>query len=187
MQGGEFIRRMRPMTRLPGLPAVVVAAHPVKNATEDQLVPYGSGAILNEVDGNLTLWRKPDSGTVRLHWQGKLRGLECEPAEFRFEIAGSPDVLDAKGRQVQLPTMLPAASVDAEARERAEVDVSIALLKAMLADPKASQRELAHAGGRSVSVVNGKLGKLREQKLADHVLGGWSGTAKGENALEKVA
>jgi len=32
-----------------------VSAHPIKNASENALVPYGSGAILNEVDGNLTL------------------------------------------------------------------------------------------------------------------------------------
>ena len=76
VQGGEFMRRLRPLTQIAGLPSVIVAAHPTKNATEDALVPYGSGAILNEVDGNLTLWKKPETGLVSLHWQGKLRGLE---------------------------------------------------------------------------------------------------------------
>jgi hypothetical protein len=36
------------------------------------VVPYGSGAILNEIDGNLTLWKKRETGVVSLHWQGKL-------------------------------------------------------------------------------------------------------------------
>ena len=73
-QGGEFMRRLRPLTKIGGLPTVVVAAHPIKNAPEDNLIPYGSGAILNEVDGNLTLWKQPATGFVSLHWQGKLRG-----------------------------------------------------------------------------------------------------------------
>jgi hypothetical protein len=38
-----------------------VSAHPIKNASENALVPYGSGAILNEVDGNLTLWKSPET------------------------------------------------------------------------------------------------------------------------------
>jgi hypothetical protein len=56
----------------------LVAAHPIKNAPEDNLMPYGSGAILNEVDGNLTLWKNPNTGIVSLYWQGKLRGFDGE-------------------------------------------------------------------------------------------------------------
>ena len=32
VEGGEFMRRLRPLTRINGLPSVIVAAHPVKNA-----------------------------------------------------------------------------------------------------------------------------------------------------------
>jgi hypothetical protein len=106
-QGGEFMRRIRPLTKIGGLPSVVVAAHPVKNASEDNLLPYGSGAILNEVDGNLTLWKQPSTGFVNLHWQGKLRGIDFEPAMFRFEEASSPDLLDAKGRPVHVADDAP--------------------------------------------------------------------------------
>ena len=70
VQGGDFMRRLRPLTQIGGRPAVVVSAHPVKNASEENLVPYGGGAILNEIDGNLTLWKRPDTGMVSLHWQG---------------------------------------------------------------------------------------------------------------------
>ncbi len=42
---GEFVRRARPLTNLPGNPSVLIAAHPTKGAGEDQLVPYGGGAI----------------------------------------------------------------------------------------------------------------------------------------------
>ena len=135
------MRRMRPLTRIEGLPAVIVAAHPVKNATADNLIPYGAGAILNEVDGNLTLWKQPETGLVSLHWQGKLRGLEFEPMQFRFEVTGSPDILDAKGRQVQLPTLRPSSAETAEEREQTERNVDLALLIQVRDKPDATQRE----------------------------------------------
>ena len=45
---------------MPGEPCVIVACHPVKNASDDNLIPRGGGAFLNEVDGNLTAtrWRR---------------------------------------------------------------------------------------------------------------------------------
>ena len=46
VQAGEFMRRRRPLTQIKGNPAVIVAAHPVKNAAADNLIPYGGGAIL---------------------------------------------------------------------------------------------------------------------------------------------
>src|SRR5262245_17785336 len=97
-QGGEFMRRMRPFAKIEGKPTTLIAAHPIKNAPEDNLLPYGSGAILNEVDGNLTLWKNPNTGIVSLYWQGKLRGLDFDPIPFRFESLSSPDLLDIKGR-----------------------------------------------------------------------------------------
>ena len=48
VQGGQFMRRLHPLTQIAGLPSVIVAAHPVKNASEEALVPYGGGAILSE-------------------------------------------------------------------------------------------------------------------------------------------
>jgi hypothetical protein len=54
---GNFMRRLRALTTILGHPAVVVPAHPIKGATQVSLSPYGGGAIVNEVDGNLTLWR----------------------------------------------------------------------------------------------------------------------------------
>ena len=87
VQGGGFMRRLRPITRLPGRPAVVVAAHPVKNAPQDNLLPYGGGAILNEVDGNLTLWRRSEGagrhrGTA-LAGQAPRVGVRADPVPVR--------------------------------------------------------------------------------------------------------
>lgn len=184
VQGGQFMRRLRPLTQIAGLPSVVVSAHPVKNASEEALVPYGSGAILNEVDGNLTLWKNPATGLVSLHWQGKLRGLEFEPVPFRFEIMGCPDILDAKGREVHLPTLRPSSAEVAEDRQQAEVDTDRKLLFAMIAEPSATQQEWAAAIGRSKGLVNRKLQRLRGDKLVDETLGKWTVTPKGKKAVE---
>ncbi|MFZ2107471.1 MAG: hypothetical protein WAV18_19210, partial [Roseiarcus sp.] len=186
VQGGEFIRRLRPLTQIAGLPTVIVAAHPVKNAGVDALVPYGSGAILNEIDGNLTLWKKPETGVVSLHWQGKLRGLEFQPVPFQFEITGSPDMLDAKGRQVQLPTLRPTTEQLAEDRDDEEVRTDVKLLRAMHAEPNGSQLDWANAIGRAKSLVNKRLKKLKGEKMVEASLGKWSITRKGNIALEKL-
>lgn len=189
VQTGNFLRRLRPITRLPGRPAVVIAAHPVKNATADNLLPYGSGAILNEVDGNLTLWRRSEgpAGIVELHWQGKLRGLEFAPIPFRFEITSSPEVVDAKGREVSLPTMMPVTSneADAEAQAQADTDASIDLLKAMITAPRATQRAWGLTINRSAANVNNRLKRLKSEKLVDETMGRWSVTTKGEREVEK--
>jgi uncharacterized membrane protein len=183
VQGGQFMRRLRPLTQIAGLPSVLVAAHPVKNASEEALVPYGSGAILNEVDGNLTLWKKPETGIVLLHWQGKLRGLEFEPVPFRFEVMGCPDILDAKGREVQLPTLRPASEQAAEDRQQAELDGDYSLLRAMLANPGAPQSEYAAAIGCSKSSINRRLQRLAREKLVQQFLEKWSLTGKGKKCL----
>jgi uncharacterized membrane protein len=183
VQGGQFMRRLRPLTQIAGLPSVLVAAHPVKNASEEALVPYGSGAILNEIDGNLTLWKNPATGLVSLHWQGKLRGLEFEPVPFRFEIMGCPEILDAKGREVQLPTLRPASEQAAEDRQQAEVDTDRKLLLAMVASPGATIRDLAAATNIHRASVSRKLTRLAREKLVDQILEKWTITAKGRKAV----
>ena len=179
VQGGQFMRRLRPLTQLPGLPSVIVSAHPIKNAGAEALVPYGSGAILNEVDGNPTLWKRPETGIVSLHWQGKLRGLEFQPVPFKFEITGSPDIfLDAKGRQVQLPTLRPSSDAAADKREEVEIDRDKALLRAVLAEPGKSQRHYADATGIPKSAVDRRLTSLAKDKLLERTLDTWHITAK---------
>lgn len=182
VQGGEFMRRLRPLTQVAGLPSVIVAAHPVKNAAEDNLLPYGGGAIINEVDGNLTLW-KNSAGLISLHWQGKLRGLEFDAIPFRLEIAGCPDILDSKGREVQLPTMRPASQEAAEDREEADADTDRTLLRAMAEQPGATVRELSTVTRISKSAIDRKLKSFQAQKLAEKVLNKWTITKKGREAV----
>src|SRR5262249_4518239 len=157
----------------------IVAAHPVKYATEDNLLPYGSGAALNEVDGNLTIWKNPATGFAALHWQGKLRGLDFEPINFRFENIGSPDLLDAQGRQFLLPVMRLCDAQMAEQHEKAEANLDRALLQAMIADPEGTQDDWGRAISRAKSRVNERLQKLKTHKLVEHALGKWRVTSKG--------
>jgi hypothetical protein len=190
VEGGEFLRRLRPLTRIEGVPAAVVAAHPVKNADAGNLIPYGSGAILNEVDGNLTLWKQPETGLVSLHWQGKLRGLEFEPILFQFEITGSPDLLDAKRRQVQLPTMRPSSAEAAEEREKASLNRDVALLKTMRNDPRGSVRTWATSTDVHRSSIERTLKRLstaKAGKLVANTLGKWSLTPAGMKVVEERA
>jgi hypothetical protein len=181
-QGGDFMRRLRPLTQVNGKPAVLIAAHPVKNASEDNLVPYGGGAIVNEVDGNLTLW-KGDGGLVTLH-HNKLRGLEFKPLIFQIETACSPDVVDKAGQQVPLPIMLPGSEQTAEDKVTAGHDASRKLLTAMLANRNATQRELAKkVGTKSVGSINKRLQSLKREKLVEVTLGKWTVTLKGQKAV----
>ena len=184
VQGGQFMRRLRPLTQISGLPSVVVSAHPVKNASESLLVPYGSGAILNEVDGNLTLWKRPDADLASLHWQGKLRGLEFRPVPFRFEVTSCPAILDAKGRMVELPTLRPSSEHEAEERQQSQEAADRALLRAMITNPGKAIRTYGDAIGRSKSSVERSLRRLEKEKLVENLAGKWRITARGQKAAD---
>jgi hypothetical protein len=148
-------------------------------------VPYGGGAILNELDGNLTL--KNDGKLVSLHWQAKLRGLDFTPKTFRFEIANSPDLIDAKGRSVQLPILRPMTNADAEAARKEDVDLHKALLRVMLDNPSGTQRAWADTLGKGPGTINKVLQRLKAENLVDTTLGQWNLTPKGEKKAKVVS
>jgi hypothetical protein len=141
-QAVEFTRRFRPLAGLNGSPVVIVAAHPIKNADDDSLIPYGGGSTLNEVDGNFTILRD-ENGLYRFHWLGKIRGLPFEPLYFRIDRLDSPDVVTIESVRVPMPVMFPIGEEDIEARETAFAQRDLALLKAMAADPDGSIRKWA--------------------------------------------
>jgi hypothetical protein len=183
----NFTKRFRPLTCLPGSPAVVVAAHPNKNASVNELIPSGGGSTLNEVDGNLALAMQP-SGLIELGWQGKFRGYHFEPQLFRIEKLCSPDIVDIEGRQIAIPIMLPATAEDAETREAAIAEREIRLLRAIVEHPSASTTELAAEAKiprGSLSRALTRLGKERP-KLIQEKLGKWTATKAGKQALEEA-
>ena len=90
-------KRMRALSELPGGPTVLVCSHPTKNA--ETLLPRGGGAFLNETDGNLTAVR--EDLTVQVHWQGKFRGPEFAPIDFRLEVVTHPRLHDKDNNPIR--------------------------------------------------------------------------------------
>jgi hypothetical protein len=180
----KHAQNLREFTTLPGKPSVLVACHPIKNATRDNLEPYGGGATMNELDGNLTLWN--EGGAIELD-HNKVRGPEFEPINFRIEKLGTPDILDVKGRQPLLPVMRRASEQAIEEREKAAVSNDIALLKAMAAEPDASMNTWANATKINLSSIKRALPKLampKAGKLVAKSLDKWTLTAAGLKAIE---
>lgn len=183
--------RLRALTELPGNPCVIVNSHPTKNATDDNLIPRGGGAFLAEVDGNLT-GRKHD-GVVELHWQGKFRGPEFAPINFRLETISSERLRDSKGRPI--PTVM--ARHLSEGALEAIADAARAdenrLLEAIKARPDASLADLARALGWTLKggephkmKVTRMRNKLVKEKLLRMERGKPTITDKGEKALAAV-
>jgi len=179
----KYVGRLRPLTILPGSPSVLVAFHPTKNATEEELFPYGGGATMNEIDGNLTLW---NNGQIKLHWN-RVRGPQFEPKYFRIEKLSCPDILDNKGRQIELPVLRPCTEMDVEERTAREGNAELALLKAMIEDKRGTQRDWAAKLGRGVSTVAFLLKRLEKERLARKVLDRWQVTPAGRKTIEELA
>jgi hypothetical protein len=107
---GNHARRMRSLTTLPGNPCVMIICPPTKNATDDQLVPRGGGAFLNEVDGNIAI-RMADNIVVA-NALGKLRGPEFTPIYFELLYnVKHPLLKDTKGREIPTVVALPVNDV----------------------------------------------------------------------------
>jgi hypothetical protein len=184
----KHAQSLREFTTLPGKPSVLVACHPVKNPTRDNLEPYGGGSTMNEFDGNLTLWN--EGGTIELH-HNKVRGPEFAPIHFRIDRLGSPEILDNKGRQPQLPVLYRMSEAAAEQRGETDQEKKTKedgdLLAAMARAPGASIRELALATRLDRSKVERALNRLslsKHGKLVANILGKWALTKAGQKALE---
>jgi hypothetical protein len=181
---------LRSLTTLPGGPAVIAACHPTKGASNDNLVPYGGGAFVNEVDGNLTC-AKTDN-VVDLHWQRKYRGVEFEPIGFQLSTVHCDDLHDSSGRSI--PTVM--ASVVTEktrtelaAKARRDEDAVLVLLQNGGGSSVAKMGEALGWIGRTnqpqKSRVQGALKKLQEAKLATD-RDGWEVTKQGKEAARKA-
>ena len=117
--------------------------------------------------------------SVELSWQGKLRGLEFQPRHFRFEIAGAPTILDAKGRQVQLPTLRPTTTQAADEKQKDDAEISRDLLRAMRDNPSATLEAWGLTIGRAKGGVSKRLQALAAEVLVEKTLDRWALTAKG--------
>lgn len=193
-QFGEYARHtLRPLTTMPGEPCVIVACHPVKNASEDNLIPRGGGAFINEMDGNLTAAKS--SGGVELHWQGKYRGPDFSPMDFTLRTVTHERLKDSKGRLIPTVVASPLSEQAREAMIRVERSRGDDLLVVLLdpANRTASLVELARRldwkmrNGEPYHVlVRRTLKVLEKAKLVTVERDQIDLTKKGEKAAEQL-
>ncbi len=184
-QALDFARIIRQITMFPSKPAVVMPAHPVKGASRTNLSPKGGSSLVNEVDGNLTLWN--DGGVISLHWQVKLRGPDFDPLKFELMRFESDSIRDAKGRM--MPTVLAKPMLTLRAIEVAIENLSIEdrLLISIDKNPALSLALRAVDIGLAHKMkVSRALEKLARQKLIRRFRTNWELTKEGERALEIV-
>jgi hypothetical protein len=99
------------------------------------LLPKGGGSYLNEVDGNLTLW-KHDDFLIDLHWTGKFRGPDFHPITFRLDVSYSMANVDKKGNVLPTVTATNATDAETEEIEANAANQEVALLGAIKDNPR---------------------------------------------------
>jgi hypothetical protein len=191
VEAGTHARQMRQMLgSLPGGPCVIVLCHPVKNPSQDNLLPRGGGAFIAEVDGNLTCW-KTDS-LVSMHWQGKFRGPDFAAITFQLETVTSAQIKDSKGRLI--PTVIAKALSDTERREAEAVSRGDEdeVLRILAENDRLSLAALAtalgwttHAGEPNKSKVQRLAERLKKAKLVETDRSGLSLTPKGKEEAKR--
>jgi hypothetical protein len=184
-QALDFARLVRKITAFPSKPAVIMPAHPVKNATRANLSPKGGSSLLNEVDGNLTLWN--DGGVITMHWQGKFRGAEFDALTLELQRHESEAICDSKGRLI--PTILAKPMLTMRAQEVASENLKVEdrLLLNIADAPNLSLGERAAALGLPHKMkVARLLEKLESQKLIRRFRTNWELTKDGERAVEMI-
>lgn len=191
-QALDFARIVRGLTMLPSRPAVLMPAHPIKNAARNNLTPKGGSSLLNEVDGNLTVWR--DDAVVTMHWQGKIRGPDFEPLKMELETVTSDRVRDRRGRHMPSVVASPvlevrAIELAAETMSREDrVLLSIEAAPALsVADRAISCRIVDRQGKPLKSRTQRVLATLADAKLIVRKhRGGWALTRDGQEAIEVI-
>jgi Winged helix-turn-helix DNA-binding len=180
-----FLRALRPLTALDENPTVLIPAHPVKNATDDNLVPYGGGAILNEVDGNLTMLKTTATRST-FHWCGKIRGIEFDPLEFETRLITCDGVRDAKGALIPQPFLECCDPVREKDVVKADGDQRIRLLAHIAENPGLLQVELSKRLDIRSGTINKWIKIFESKKWIEPVpRGGYKITPKGRKELDQ--
>lgn len=189
-QQQEFATRvLRPLTELPGRPAVLVPAHPTKGAGKDALTPKGGSSLLNAVDGNLSAWNT--DGTIKVHWQGKFRGAPWKPMFFELNEHHSEQLTDSRGRI--MPTVTARAMLDSEIGEATEQGVKVENQVLKLLNDGLSIRDIAADvvadGQRGISKgrVERVVQRLAEQKWIAKQGRKWALTTQGMEVLKQAS
>lgn len=183
-QALDFARVVRGLTQIESKPAVIMPAHPVKNASRQNLAPKGGSSLVNEVDGNLTLWN--DDGLITMHWQVKHRGPDFEPLKLELERRECSKLADKHGRII--PTILakPVLSMRATQIAREVISLEDQLLLNIGDAPELSARQRADVLGISTGRYSRIMDTLRSQKLVRMFRRKPELTKDGERAVEEI-
>jgi DNA polymerase bacteriophage-type len=189
VQALAHAKRLRELSRLPGGPMVLICCHPTKNA--EVLHPRGGGAFLNEVDGNLTAVR--DDQTVQVHWEGKFRGTEFPPLDFRLDVVLHDRLHDSDDNPIRT---VVAGSLDETGLQQMKADSrqdqDVVLLSIEEA-PELTQRARARhlnwmmTSGEPYQVRVGRAEKaLKSAGLIKQHRGQWELTEKGKREVKQL-
>ena len=192
VQAGQYARTCRSFTECHGHPAVVLLAHPTKNASRGNLLPRGGGAFVAELDGNLTLWSEAMGEVTEMHWQGKIRGPDFAPLGYRLRSVptGFADRRDRPVMTIVAEPMSEEAVADHTKQTLANEDV---VLRALRDHPEWSWAQIARNTGwvdDGDQPEKWKVGRtirsLAEDKLIDRRRKNekWRLTEKGQKAIE---
>lgn len=187
----DFARVIRTLTTAAGRPGVIMPAHPVKNAARNNLTPMGGSALLNEVDGNLCIWKRETA--IEMHWQGKHRGAEFDPLAFELVPVTSEKVKDRKGRL--MPTVMARPLMEMRALDIASAAQSKTerlLLNIRDYDGQSMRQRcveigmVSSAGKANVTGLHRMVGELLEVRYIKKVLNNYYLTEKGEKAVDII-
>ena len=194
-QMAAHARRLRGLIRLvAGGPTVLVTCHPVKNYDPDNLIPYGGGAFLNEIDTNLVLVGERRSNQVDLHYHAKVRGPDFAPIAFQIVPGTSEQIKDSKGRLMWTVTaraISPEEKATLEGAGRRDEDQ---LLLEMARQPGLSLNGYAEAlgwlyatGQPDRSRVTRRMKAFQKDKLVKKERDRWVLTKLGRGEANRIA
>lgn len=174
----------RSLTTLNGNPAVIVACHPTKNAGKENLIPRGGGGFLNEIDGNLTIWR--DGEVVTLH-HNKLRGAPFDPIQFRLKPVELDGITRRNGKPVRSVAAEWINDVEAGKLEKTRLEDENRVLWAMLHHASGSMADWASAcGWKGKGKVSRALDSLATDHLVKKYRGKYTLTDTGKREAERI-
>jgi hypothetical protein len=183
---------VREISKLPGSPSVLLLCHPPKAASQDGLLPRGGGALLNAVDGNLTLWRSGER--VSLHHLGKFRGPSFDPLEFQMKLVPLDGKFDGKGRAIDSVVVTPISDAEKVKIDIIEIKDENKVLYELLHHPDSSLADIAKSQGwiynksgePDKSRVSRLLHGLAEDQLVLRGRRKWELTAKGKKEAAEI-
>lgn len=185
VQARQHAQDLRQLVNVAGKPAVLALCHPIKGAADENLVPRGGGAFLNELDCNLTLWK---DGEIANFSHNKMRGPAFQSIQFQIEPFILPGILDTKGNPVTTVIVRHLSDAAATAFQREQLSEADQVLNCVYLNPDQSLADIAlklewtvEDGKPYKSKVHRIIARLEHAGLLKKVLGELNLTESGKN------